>query len=314
VRLAVTGATGFVGGAVCRAAVDAGWSVLALGRRPAMDSAHIGGAPYRRWDITAGPLPDPPAVDAVVHCAASATDTGVEREVWATNLTGTRHVLRSFGAARMVHVSTASVYDPYRPTIMAVESEAPVHRYLNAYGASKAAAERAVLAESDREAIVLRPHAVYGPGDTTLLPRLLENVRAGRLLAVGDGRVLLSVTSVGNLVSACLLAASGPAARGVFNIADDGVLTVDQGLRGLLASAGVQARPCYLPTRLAWPTATVLESAQRLVGRPARLRLNRYLISQFAMERTLDISAARRHLGYRPTGIDFTAISPVPAG
>lgn len=310
----MTGATGFVGGAVCRAAVDAGWSVLALGRRPAMDSAHIGGAPYRRWDITAGPLPDPPAVDAVVHCAASATDTGVEREVWATNLTGTRHVLRSFGAARMVHVSTASVYDPYRPTIMAVESEAPVHRYLNAYGASKAAAERAVLAESDREAIVLRPHAVYGPGDTTLLPRLLENVRAGRLLAVGDGRVLLSVTSVGNLVSACLLAASGPAARGVFNIADDGVLTVDQGLRGLLASAGVQARPCYLPTRLAWPTATVLESAQRLVGRPARLRLNRYLISQFAMERTLDISAARRHLGYRPTGIDFTAISPVPAG
>lgn len=313
VRLAVTGATGFVGGAVCRAAMDAGWHVVAFGRRPTIDGTHIGGAAYRRWDIAAGPLPDTPGVDAVVHCAASATDAGDKREVWATNLTGTRHVLRSFGAARIVHVSTASVYDPYRPTIMAVESEAPVLRYLNAYGASKAAAERAVLADGDRSAIVLRPHAVYGPGDTTLLPRLLENVRAGRLLVVGDGRVQLSVTSVGNLVSACLLAASGPVARGVFNIADEGVLTVDEGLRGLLAAAGVHARPWYLPTRLAWPAATVLEWTQRLVGWPARLRLNRYLISQLAMERTLDTSAAQRQLGYRPTGTDFAAVSPADA-
>jgi hypothetical protein len=96
-------------------------------------------------------------------------------------------------------------------------------------------------------------------------------------------------------------------ARGTFNIADDGVLTVDQALRGLLAWAGVQARPCYLPTRLAWPAATMLESVQRLAGRPARLPLNRYLISQFAVERTLDTSAARRRLGYRPTGTDFAA-------
>jgi nucleoside-diphosphate-sugar epimerase len=290
-RLAVTGASGFVGGAVCRAAAEAGWQVVAFGRRP----VSVDGAAYRQWDITHGPLPDPPAVDAVVHCAASATDAGDARDVWIANVTGTEHMLRSFPGVRLVHVSTASVYDPYRPAVRVVESQAPVRRYLNAYGASKAAAERIVLASRDRAVIVLRPHAVYGPGDRTLLPRLLANVRGGRLLAVGNGRTLLSMTAVTNLAQACLLAATATVPRGVFNIADDGVLSVDQALRGLLASADVPAEPVYVPTWLAWPLAGALEALHR----PSRL--NRYVISQLAMERTLDTTAARRVLGYRPT-------------
>jgi nucleoside-diphosphate-sugar epimerase len=291
VRLAVTGASGFVGGVVCRAAVEAGWQVAAFGRQP----TSVDGATYRQWDIAYGPLPDPPQVDAVVHCAASATDTGVAREMWTTNVTGTEHVLRSFPGARLVHVSTASVYDPYRPAVRVVESQAPVRRYLNAYGASKAAAERVALADPHREVIVLRPHAVYGPGDRTLLPRLLDNVRGGRLIAVGNGRTLLSMTAVTNLAQACLLAATAPVRRGVFNIADEGVLTVDEALRGMLASGGVRAEPIYVPMWLAWPVAAALESLHRST------RLNRYVISQLAMERTLDTTAARRALGYRPT-------------
>lgn len=301
----MTGATGFVGGAVCRAAVAAGWSVVASGRRDDVDARHIGGAAYRRWDITSGPMDDPPCVDAVVHCGASAADTACASQVWATNLTGTRNVLRSFGTARLVHISSAGVYDPCRPSIMAVEDEAPVRRYLNAYGASKAAAERAVLADEQRSVIVLRPQAVYGPGHTTPLPRLFTRVRLRRLCSVGDGTNKLSLTSVGNLASACLLAASGPVRRGVFNIADEGVLTMDEALRGLLASTGVAARPCYLPTRVAWPAASVLESVQRWTGRPKRLRLNRYVISQLAVERTLNIGAARDRLGYHPTTTSF---------
>jgi len=297
----VTGATGFVGGAVCRAAVAAGWQVTAFGRRAVADAGRVGGAAYRSWDITAGKLADPPDVDAVVHCAASATDTGVAREVWRTNLLGTHHVLASFPGCRFVHVSSGSVYDPFRPTVRAKEHEAPVDRYLNAYAAAKAAAEQLVLAIS-RDAVVLRPHAVYGAGDTTLLPRLLENVRGGRLPVPGTGKVLVSMTNVDSLARACLLAAAAETGwPGVFNIADSAPVPIDWALRGLLASAGVRARPLYLPAWLLSPFARVFPGG----------RLNRYVISQFAVERSLDVTAAIDVLGYEPSPTAFPVAGAV---
>ncbi|MCO1660383.1 NAD-dependent epimerase/dehydratase family protein [Pseudonocardia humida] len=295
-RLAVTGATGFVGGAVCRAVEREGWSVLALGRR--------GGADVR-WDITDGPLPDPPRVDAVVHCAGSVSDTADRRAQWRANVEGTANVLASFPGARFVHVSTASVYDPRRPTVLATEDLAPVARYPDAYGASKAAAERLVR-DRRPDAVVLRPHAVYGPGDTTLLPRVLGAVRRGALVAVGDGTQRVSLTSVANLVRACLLAARGDA-RGVFNVTDDAPVLLADALAAVLAERGVAARVRFVPLALAWPLACAAEVAHRWRG-PADAgppRLTRYAVTHLARERTLDITAARTVLGYRPTPTSF---------
>lgn len=98
--------------------------------------------PYTRqtWDITTGPLPNPPSVDAVVHAAAAVTDWGPPEPIWRANVDGTDHVARSFPQARLVHISSASVYNPFVPTTMATEDRAPVARYLTPYGASKAAA------------------------------------------------------------------------------------------------------------------------------------------------------------------------------
>ncbi|MFI0411449.1 NAD-dependent epimerase/dehydratase family protein [Actinomadura sp. 3N508] len=302
-RIAVTGASGFVGGAVCRALAAEGATVFAYGRRP--DPGDLGGAAYRSWDLAQGPLPDAPAVDAVIHCAGSATDWGPAAGLFAANLTGTRNALATFPGARFVHVSTASVYDPFRPSVLVTEDEAPVRRYLNAYGASKAAAERAVRA-APRDAIILRPHAVYGPGDTTLLPRVLSAVRGPVLPAAGTGRQRVSLTSIANLVRACVLAATGPVAAGVFNIADAAPVTIDDALRGILRERGVQARPVYVPASVARPLAAVAEGAFLLARRPRPPRLTRYAVGHLAVERTLDITAARTVLGYDPHGTAFT--------
>lgn len=301
-RIAVTGASGFVGGAVCRALTCRDIAALGFGRRPSVPPGHLAGAAYRSWDLTRGPIPDAPPVDAVVHCAGSVTDWGRPADLFAANLTGTRNALASFPGARFVHVSTASVYDPYRPSVMVTEDQAPVGRYLNAYGASKAAAERLVLG---REAIVLRPHAVYGPGDTTLLPRVLSAVRGPFLPAVGTGRQRISLTSIANLVQACLLAATGPVASGVFNVADAAPVVIDDAFRDILAERGVAARPVYIPAGLARPLAAVAEGAFLLARRPGPPRLTRYAISHLAVERTLDITAARDVLGYAPHATAF---------
>ncbi|WP_019633167.1 NAD-dependent epimerase/dehydratase family protein [Actinomadura atramentaria] len=301
-RVAVTGASGFVGGAVCRELVARGVAVAAFGRRARVAAAHVGGAPYRAWDLTGAAPRGLPAVDAVVHCAGSVTDWGSAAEMFAVNVGGTRAALAAFPDARFVHVSTASVYDPARPTVRATEDAAPVARYVNAYGASKATAERVA---AGRGAIVLRPHAVYGPGDTTLLPRVLGAVRGPLLVAAGTGRQLVSLTSVGNLAAACALAATGPVGRGVFNVTDAEPVVLDDALRAILAERGVRARPVYVPARLAAPVAAAVEGAFLLARRPSPPRLTRYAVGHLAVERTLDITAARTVLGYDPAPTSF---------
>ncbi|WP_026313721.1 NAD-dependent epimerase/dehydratase family protein [Actinomadura flavalba] len=301
-RVAVTGASGFVGGAVCRALTATGATVHAYGRRLQPPDGHLDGAPYRPWDITTGPLPDPPGVDAVVHCAGSVTDWGPAEALFATNHTGTRNVRDTWPSARFVHISTASVYDPYRPQVMARESEAPVGRYLNAYGASKAAAERAALTHEN--AVILRPHAVYGPGDTTLLPRVLSSVRGRYLPAVGTGHQHISLTSITNLAAACLAALTSP--LGTYNITDAEPITLDEALRAILKERNINARPIYLPQAPAKALATAIEGTFLLTNRPNPPRLTRYALSHLAVERTLDITNARTYLPYHPTPTDFT--------
>lgn len=313
-RLAVTGASGFVGGAVCRGAVEAGHQVLAFGRRAQLAPDHVAGAPYTAWDIVRGPLESPPAVDAVIHCAGSVTDWGPASEIGTVNVTGTRAVLAAFPApTRFVHVSTASVYDALVPTVSAREDEAVIEprtaRNRDVYSFSKAHAE-SVVATTRSDAVILRPHAVYGRGDTTLLPRILDSVRGSRLFAVGDGHQRLSLTSVDNLVQACLLAATVTTTTtttedvsGIFNVTDAEPVVLDDALRAVLAARGIAAKPYYLPYRVAFSIAVALEAAAHLTRRPPRL--TRYAVRHVAVERTLDISAAREQLGYDPAPTSF---------
>ena len=287
----MTGAAGFVGRAVVAAARDRGWEVHPLVRRPG--TGHRAVAGERCWDVATGPLSRPPVVDAVVHCAAAVTDAPDPRPVWAANLHGTRHVAASFPGIRLVHVSTASVYDPYRPTVLAREDAAPVARYPSPYGASKAAAERLLLGRPDT--VVLRPHAVYGPGDPTLLPRVLAAVRGGTLVLPGHPSVRHTLTAVGVLADAALRGCTGP--PGTYNVGDAEPIALSEALRALLETRGLDVRMRYLPVPLAHALSVLP---------PVRARgLTAYAIGHLGMERTLDLTAARTVLGLDPPGTSF---------
>ncbi|MFH7593987.1 NAD(P)-dependent oxidoreductase [Streptomyces racemochromogenes] len=286
-RVAVTGASGFCGGHVARAAAASGFRVVCLGRRP----GPLGG--YRYWDAAARE-PDLSGVDAVVHCAAAVGDPApgsrAEAAMRAVNVDGTARLLRAAAGRPVVWVSSASVYDP-RPDRSRITEDHPRSNHLNAYGRTKAEGEALALAAG---AVVLRPRAVYGPGDTQLLPRLVSRVRAGTLFLPGPD-VRLSLTAVENLADACLAAPAWP--PGAYNIADAAPYGRDAAVAAVLRAHGVPARIRHLPRPLAAAAARAAESAARLTGgEPA---LSRYGLDQLSRPVVLDLSRARAR-GWTP--------------
>jgi nucleoside-diphosphate-sugar epimerase len=296
VRIAVTGASGFIGGAVATALADAHHDVTGFGRQPHGWTHPL--ARYRVWDIATGPLLGDRAFDAVVHCAALADDWAPLAAAMRVNRTGTRHVVASFPGARIVHLSTSSVYDAFEPTVQASEGEAPATRFLSSYSESKTFAELEVMGT---DAVILRPHAVYGPGDTTLLPRVLAAARHGRLVLPEGARVSHSLTHIDHLVEAVRLALTGPA--GVYNVADAEPVMLAEVIEEFLARRRVRARIVRMPYPAAFHAAAVAEAAARIRAR--RPRVTRYAVSQLGLERTLDLTAARERLGYLPGSTDL---------
>lgn len=296
VRIAVTGASGFCGGHVAREAAAGGAEVVCVGRRPGPLGEH------RFWD--AGRTdPDLTGVDLVVHCAAAVGDpapgSAAEALMHAVNVTGTERLLRAAGGRPVVWVSSASVYDPRCDRGLVTEDH-PRTGQLNAYGRTKAAGEALALAGG---AVVLRPRAVYGPGDTQLLPRLLSRVRAGTLALPGPD-VRLSLTAVENLADACLAAAGWP--PGAYNVADAEPYGRDAAVGRVLRAHGVRARVRHLPLPLAATAARAAETLARLTGtEPA---LSRYAVDQLAHSVVLDTTRARsRGWSPRRTLADYLA-------
>lgn len=287
-RVAVTGASGFCGAVIARAAAAAGADVVCLSRRPGPVGQHI------PWDAAAQ-APDLAGADVVVHAAAAVGDPSgrptFEAAFHAVNVEGGQRLLDAARARPVVWVSSASVYDPRRAEHPVTE-EHPVGGQVNAYGRSKAEGERHALAAG---AIVLRPRAVYGPGDPHLAPRVLRRVRVGVAVLPGPD-VRLSLTCVTNLADACLAAIGWPA--GAYNIADARPYWRDAAVRAVLTVHGRTARVVHAPVSLASSVAWVAEAVARLSG-SAEPFLSRYAVDQLARGMVLDISKATAR-GWRP--------------
>jgi 2-alkyl-3-oxoalkanoate reductase len=288
VRLAVTGASGFCGAAVARLAAASGWEVWCLGRRPGPVGRHV------RWDAAAGP-PELGGADAVVHLAAAVGDSGrgaaAEAAYRAVNVDGAARLLAAARGRPVVWVSSASVYRP-GPYPAPVREDHPLDSQRSAYGRSKAAGDRLALAAG---AVVLRPRAVYGPGDPHLRPRLRRLVRGGRAWLPGPD-VPLSLTAVQNLADACL-SAVGRWPPGAYNVADTAVYRRDA---VVAAELGVPVR--HVPLAVARGLAAVA------AVRRAPL-LTRYAVDQLSDGMVLDTARAaaqgwtgRSRLGAAGTG------------
>ena len=243
----------------------------------------------------------------VVHCGALAAPWGPEAAFQRANVDGTWHVAAACLAegAALVHVSTPSVYADGTERLGVTEASAWAARPANAYARTKGEAERVVqrFVQAGLRAVVVRPRALVGAGDTTLAPRLLRAAARGPVPLVGGGTALIDTTVVDNAADACRLAAhallDGRVAPGrAYNVSDGAPLPFRELVARLGAALGQELPTRPVPYGAALAAATALEAAARVTGQEPLL--TRYGVGVLGRSVTLDSSRARRELGWAP--------------
>lgn len=311
-KVLVTGGGGFLGRHIVSKLLARGDSVRVLGRRAYPDLETQG------VETILADLQDAAAVgqacrgmEAVFHVGAQAAYWGSWRSFYGPNVMGTRNVLegcRKADVRKLIYTSTPSVVSAHGGLEGADESVPYPDRYVCHYPATKAVAERLVLAANGVGGLLtvsLRPHLIFGPGDPHLFPRIIARARRGRLFQVGEGRNRVDVVYVENAAEAHLLAAekmgAGSPVNGQAYFISQGIPVVLWAwINGILERLRLPRVRRKLSHGMARAVGAAMEIAYTVLPLRGEPRMTRFLADQLATSHYFDISKARKDLGYEP--------------
>jgi nucleoside-diphosphate-sugar epimerase len=310
-RILVTGGTGFTGKALVRRLLDQGHQVVALDYKEGLKTREL-----REWgaEVVLGSVTDAEVVrrsmrgvEVVHHLAAAFREMNVpDSHYWNVNVQGTRNVLEAAlaeGVRKLVYCSTCGVHGNIdRPP---GGEDAPIQP-ADYYQRTKYEAEP-VVQEFHRRglpSVILRPAAIYGPGDPERFLMIYRRVARGSFPMFGDGKTLYHPLYIDNLVDAFVLAMADGAGDGeAYLIADEEYLGIEELVRRVGRSLGVEVKVPHYPV---WPVVAaghVVEKACRPFGITPPIFPRR--VDWYRQNRAFKIDKAKRDLGYAPrVGID----------
>ncbi len=295
-----------LGRAVAQLLVADGSSVRCFQRRP----SGVSGA-----EDVLGSITDPAAVasavegcDAVVHLAAKVSFTGEAAEFERTNVQGTRFLLdaaQRAGVHDVVHVSSPSVAHDGTSLVGVSAGPADPDHARGHYARTKAASELLALGRSTESFRVaaIRPHIVWGPGDTQLVERVIARARAGRLPLLDGGTALIDTTYVDNAASgivACL--GRMREAQGLALVVTNGEpRPIAELLAGICRAGGVTPPRWSVPGPLARGAGAVIERGWLALGRTEEPPMTRFLAEQLSTAHWFDQRRTRSVLDWAPS-------------
>jgi len=306
----VTGGSGFVGSHLIARLLKTGWQVRGIGRSASSRSAVSAlGAEPREADLA-----DPDAleqamegVDTVFHVAAHFKLWGPLRVFREMNVDGTRNVVTAAeraGVRRIVYVSAAAVVMGHPQPQRGVTEDRPLQQMGFApYSASKAEAEEILRAANGHRkgfsTVAIRPPFIWGP-DMPALDHMVETVKAGQFRWVAGGGQALSTCHVENLCHALILAADQGKDGAAYFVSDGVDTTLKAFLTRLLATREVQPEDRAISFRTAWTMAGIMGAVWRFLRLKGEPPITRQMLRLIGKDFTIDISRARKDLGYEP--------------
>lgn len=303
-RVLVTGGTSLVGEEVARRLRDRGDSVVLFQR-------HAGSTGY---DQHLGDIADPAAVmtavagvEAVIHIAARVGITGPWLDYETTNVDGTANIIgaaRAERLSRVVYVSSPSVAHAGRALVGVGAEPATPQQARGHYAKSKAIAEELALEASstDFPVLALRPHLIWGPGDTQLVGRIVARAQAGRLATVGTGTALIDTTYVTNAADAIVAGLDRcPELAGRALVVSNGEpRPVAELVSRIVAAAGLSPPKAKVPYRVARVGGLAAERVWDRTEREGDPPMTSFLAEQLATAHWFDQRETRAALQWKP--------------
>lgn len=308
-KILVTGGGGFLGGAIVRMLRNKGEQVRSFSRAayPSLDTLGV--------EQVQGDLADAVAVtqacedvEAVFHVAAKAGVWGSYQDYFQANVLGTQNIIRACKAChvqRLVYTSSPSVvFDGC--DMEGADESAPYPQAFHApYPKTKALAEQDVMkaARSGLPAVALRPHLIWGPGDTHMAPRILA--RAHRLRQVGDGANRVDTIYIDNAAHAHILAEDklrlNPGLSGrCYFISQDDPIPLWRMINHILAAGGKPPVTKTMSPALARMAGAICEVIYKVLPTTSEPPITRFVARELSSSHWFNIAAAKKDLGYAP--------------
>jgi len=310
-RILVTGGTGFTGKALVLRLLEEGHEVVALDYKEGLktDELRAAGAQVIIGSVTDREMVERAVegVEVVQHLAAAFRELGVSEDFYReVNVEGTRNVLAAAhraGVRKVIYCSTCGVHGNVdRPP---GGEDAPIQP-ADYYQRTKYMAEPIAREYNQRglPTVIIRPAAIYGPGDPERFAMIFRRVARGTFPMFGNGRTLYHPLYIDNLVDAFVLAmAEGKGDGEAYLIADEEYLGIEDLVRRVAKALGVEVKVPHYPV---WPVVAaghVCEVLWKPFGVPPPIFPRR--VDWYRQNRAFKIDKAKRDLGYQPkVGID----------
>lgn len=304
-RVLLTGVSGFVGGALGRHLRATGrYHVTGVSRTAARDGATDTFLPL---DLTNPLRPSLGSFDVIVHAAALSSPWGHPDAFRRQNVDATRHMLdfaRQSGVAKFVFISSSSVYYRHGDQLDLTEQTPFPSKPINQYAATKVEAERLVRASATPH-VILRPRAVFGPGDTVLFPRILRAARRGVLprMRRADG-----TTPVGDLIyidnlSHYIERAIALPCCGDYNLTNNQPVDLFEFLHRAVKQLGLRPKIRAIPVAAAFRAAAAMEWASRVFAGYREPPITRFGVEVMAYSKTFQVTRALAAFGPPPVSL-----------
>jgi nucleoside-diphosphate-sugar epimerase len=307
----VTGASGFLGGHLATALVSRGYRVRALSRRTSgLDALERPGVEVVRGDLAdvSSLARAASGCGVAFHTAGRVSDWGPREAFHAANAEGTRNVVaacQQAGVKRLVHLSSLTVLGlPRDGRVISESTPTALPAAGDFYTESKLAGERIVRGAHGTGGLsttVVRPGAIWGPGDPNVVPRIVRLLRRGAMPYVDGGRNLLGLSHVDNLVLGLVLAAEAEAAAGqLYHVTDGEEITAREAIDAIADALGVVRPRVSLPRWAVLGAAALVEASASVLRSSHPPPLTRYGVRFVSCHARYDLGKARRELGYEP--------------